>query len=193
MLSFVRDAFVRERNLPFSVAQERDIIICSGQVCAGTGFHIFSLDHVIIPNRAQNPGNNPRNAVKMSIPQLVTYLGISNTYSRYNVRVYTRYFVYRIYYVPFFFFFSGTLLLFYSGHRFFIAFLAAGHARGPCVHRDASVGPGRAPWRVFWAFKVGLLEPNRSLETPTVNFSHWCCAAVAEVLHNPQHASNTIY
>ena len=28
------------------------------------------------------------------------------------------------------------------------------HAGGPPAHHGASVGPGRAPWRVLWAFEV---------------------------------------
>ena len=35
------DVFVRERGLHFSVGRERDIRICAGRVCTGTGFHIF--------------------------------------------------------------------------------------------------------------------------------------------------------
>ena len=33
----------------------------------------------------------------------------------------------------------------------FLALSAAGHAGGPPVHHGASVGSGRAPWRVLWA------------------------------------------
>ena len=36
----------------------------------------------------------------------------------------------------------------------FLALPAAGHAGGPPVHDGASVGPGWAPCRVLWAFKV---------------------------------------
>lgn len=41
ILSFVRDAFVRERDLQLSVARERDMVICAGRVCAGTGSHMY--------------------------------------------------------------------------------------------------------------------------------------------------------
>ena len=34
------------------------------------------------------------------------------------------------------------------------ALSAAGHPGDPSVHRDACIGPGRAPWRALWAFKV---------------------------------------
>ena len=37
--------------------------------------------------------------------------------------------------------------------RVFLALSAAGPAGGTPVHHGASVGPGRAPWRVLWAFK----------------------------------------
>ena len=36
-----RDAFVRERGSHFYVARERDIGVCAGRDCAGTGFHIY--------------------------------------------------------------------------------------------------------------------------------------------------------
>ena len=44
--------------------------------------------------------------------------------------------------------------LFSDAHGYFLALSAAGHANGPPVHHGASLGPGRAPWRVLWAFKV---------------------------------------
>lgn len=50
--------------------------------------------------------------------------------------------------------FPGIVLLFSSGRGYFLALSAVGHAVGPLVH-GASVGPGRAPWCVLWAFKVG--------------------------------------
>ena len=44
---------------------------------------------------------------------------------------------------------------FLSGARgSFLALSAAGHVGGPPVHHGASLGPGRAPWRVLWAFEV---------------------------------------
>ena len=33
-----------------------------------------------------------------------------------------------------------------------LALSAARHATDPPIHHGASVGPGRAPWRVLWAF-----------------------------------------
>ena len=43
----------------------------------------------------------------------------------------------------------------FSGARgSFLTLRAAGHAGGPPVHHGASLGPGRAPWRVLWVFKV---------------------------------------
>ena len=59
--------------------------------------------------------------------------------------------------------------------RVFLALSGAGYAGGPPVHHGASVGPGRAPWRVLWAIKVAKvptgslsaeLEPTRPVETP---------------------------
>ena len=42
--------------------------------------------------------------------------------------------------------------------RVFLSLSTAGH-----VHHGASVGPGRAPWRVLWAFKVANLAINRGI------------------------------
>ena len=53
----------------------------------------------------------------------------------------------------FFFFFRNTILL-SSGRGSFRTLSAAGHAGGPPVHHGESVGHGRAPWRVLWAFTV---------------------------------------
>ena len=36
----------------------------------------------------------------------------------------------------------------------FLVLSAARHASGPPLHDGASVGPGRAPWRVLWGLKV---------------------------------------
>ena len=44
--------------------------------------------------------------------------------------------------------------LFSSGRGSFLALSAAGHAGDLPVYNGASVGSGRAPWRVLWAFKV---------------------------------------
>ena len=45
-------------------------------------------------------------------------------------------------------FFRNTKL-FSSGRGSFLMLSAEGHAGGPPVHHGASVGPGRAPWRVL--------------------------------------------
>ena len=60
----------------------------------------------------------------------------------------------RVYYsVPMCVFFLHCTL--YSGARAsFLALPTAGHAGEPSVHHGARLGPGRAPWRVLWAFKV---------------------------------------
>ena len=52
------------------------------------------------------------------------------------------------------YFFRRTKL-FSSGRASFLALSAAGHAGDPRVHHGASVGPGRAPWRVLWVVKAG--------------------------------------
>ena len=49
--------------------------------------------------------------------------------------------------------FSRNTKLFSCGRGFFPALSIAGHAGVPPVH-GASLCPGRAPWRVLWAFKV---------------------------------------
>ena len=41
--------------------------------------------------------------------------------------------------------------LFSSGRGSFLPLSAAGQAGGTPIHHGASVGPGQAPWRVFWA------------------------------------------
>ena len=46
------------------------------------------------------------------------------------------------------------MYIFLSGLGSLLALSTAGHARDPRVHHGARVGPGRAPWRVLWAFKV---------------------------------------
>ena len=51
-----------------------------------------------------------------------------------------------------FFFYICTL--FSSARVSFLALSAAGHAGGPPVYHGASLGPGRAPWRVLWALEV---------------------------------------
>ena len=40
------------------------------------------------------------------------------------------------------------------GRGSFPALSAVRYAGGPHVHYGASLGPGRAPWRVLWTFKV---------------------------------------
>ena len=50
--------------------------------------------------------------------------------------------------------FRNICTLFSGAHRSFLALSAAGHAGGPPVHHGATLDPGRAPWRVLWAFKV---------------------------------------
>ena len=55
-------------------------------------------------------------------------------------------------------FFRTTILF-----SFFFALSAAGYAGGPPVHDGASVGPGRAPWRVLWAFRVRNLASNNGV------------------------------
>ena len=47
-----------------------------------------------------------------------------------------------------------TFALYPASGAPFLALSAAGHAGGPRVHPGASVGPGRAPWRGLWAFKL---------------------------------------
>ena len=44
--------------------------------------------------------------------------------------------------------------LFSSGRGSFLALSAAGHAGSPPVHDGASVGPGRVPRRMLWAFEA---------------------------------------
>ena len=41
-----------------------------------------------------------------------------------------------------------------AGRGSFLTLSAAAHAGGSGVHYDASVGPGRAPRRALWVFKV---------------------------------------
>ena len=53
ILAFARDAFVRERDLQFSVAREQNIRICTGRVCAGTGYITF----ITVPR--DNPESHP--------------------------------------------------------------------------------------------------------------------------------------
>ena len=43
---------------------------------------------------------------------------------------------------------------FSAGRGSFLALSAAGHVGGRRVYAGASLGPCRAPWRVFWVFKV---------------------------------------
>ena len=56
--------------------------------------------------------------------------------------------------------FSHMAMYISSGRGSFLALSAAGHARGPRVNASASVGPGRALWRVLWAFKVARDDPK---------------------------------
>ena len=49
-------------------------------------------------------------------------------------------------------FFRNTKL-FSSGHGSFLTLSAEGRGGGTPVHHGASVGLGRAPWRMLWAFK----------------------------------------
>ena len=73
-----------------------------------------------------------------------------------------------------------TLAIFSAGRGSFLALSAAGHA-GACVYTtrygaSLSLGPGRAPWSVLFAFKVagagsfsrdcGDAEPPTTMETP---------------------------
>ena len=80
----------------------------------------------------------------------------------------------------------------------FLALSGAGYAGGPPVHHGASVGPGRAPWRVLWAIKVAKvptgslsaeLEPTRPVETPKrfFFFQFRSAAAVYQYLLQVQH------
>ena len=52
----------------------------------------------------------------------------------------------------------GHLTLFSGDRGYFLALSAAAHAGGSSVHHGASLGPGRAPWRVLWAFKVATSD-----------------------------------
>ena len=54
-------------------------------------------------------------------------------------------------------------MLFSGARGSFLALSDAGHARGPPVHHGASLGPGRAPWRVLWAFKSRNLANNHGV------------------------------
>ena len=51
-----------------------------------------------------------------------------------------------------FFLHIGKLLS--AGRGFFLVLWAAGHAEALRVHYGASLGPGLAPLRVLWVFKV---------------------------------------
>ena len=77
-------------------------------------------------------------------------------------------------------FFSGIQHFSRAGHGFFHALSAPEHAGGPPVHDGASVGPGQAPWRVLWVFKVAKfgkppwrrstdLEPSKTMENPHIS------------------------
>ena len=50
--------------------------------------------------------------------------------------------------------FFNICRLFSGARGSFLALSAAGHAGGAPVHHGASLGSGRAPWRVLWALKV---------------------------------------
>ena len=50
-----------------------------------------------------------------------------------------------IIYIIYIYIYSGMPLS--GGRGFFLALSAAGQARGPWVHYDAGLDPGRAPWR----------------------------------------------
>ena len=76
----------------------------------------------------------------------------------YSADVYTSYSWYvRMcfrYYVRYKINFFQNTQLFCSGRGSFLELSAAGHAEDPPVRGGSSVGPGRALWRVPWAFKV---------------------------------------
>ena len=80
--------------------------------------------------------------------------------------------------------FFGHLHAFLRRPWSFLALSAAGHAGGPPVHHDARSGPGRAPWRVLWAF-TGLLsaelEPSKAMENP-----YLCSTAVRSTIIVPE-------
>ena len=88
--------------------------------------------------------------------------------------------------------------LFFSGSGRLLALLAAGRARGARVHYGASLGPGRAPWRVLWEFKVAswpfftrsllFATPRRPGPWKPHNFSYsLCCCCITRSL---QHSSS---
>ena len=75
-------------------------------------------------------------------------------------------------------------------------------SRGPCrwpVHHGASVGPGRASWRVLWVFEVAKsaklatgshsteLEPTRPMETKKIHISLLCALLCARYLPQVYH------
>ena len=63
ILDFVRDAFVQEWDLQFSVARERDIRICAEAFMRVCDYHILSRDHGIIPDPTQTAGKIPMKAM----------------------------------------------------------------------------------------------------------------------------------
>ena len=83
--------------------------------------------------------------------------------------------------------------------RFFLAGVDAG---GPRAHYGATLGPGRAPWRVLWAFKVaragsfsrGLLSSGGwvkiKLKLPHFHVSNTCVPT--RVSHTRIHVASTI-
>ena len=76
----MRDASGREPDLHFSVARERDIVICAGRVCAGTGIRIY---HGItglsrIPHKTA--GENPKKCPVDFFVSAVTRLNIIYIY-----------------------------------------------------------------------------------------------------------------
>ena len=96
----VRDVFVRER----------DFVICAGHVCAGRNFPVvcgmrlcghgiahFSRDHWIIPNPAQNRGNNPGECPVFSLCTVM--FGFESDGVLCTNMIYIRSYRYRLFYV----------------------------------------------------------------------------------------------
>ena len=50
--------------------------------------------------------------------------------------------------------FFNICALFSGARGSFLALSATGHTGDLPVHHGASLGPGRSPWRVLWAFEV---------------------------------------
>ena len=96
---------------------------------------------------------------------------------------------------------------FSSGHGSFFVLSGAEHAGGAHVRFGASLGPGRARWRIIWAFKVartGSFEGARSA-TPSLSgpwkprnlifsqmlLSHRSSSPQALYLWQPRYSSRT--